>query len=1014
MPAPFLVFSWHQPFLPRLKTYLDATHPGPDSVPVLITPNFRPWKYLQTLYTAEKKPRLLPRVLPWRDCVALWHAAVDTTAPQTATALDRVYLLHEAAKTVRPTPGLFDDAEEQKSGPADLLAGMSLDAFYPWGSHIAALIDELLNHGITPTDIPDADGEVLPAAARMLASLGALGDAYIRALKARGLTTPGLMAHEVAESLEGGTIPSFIRPAPERPVYILAAHEPDAGQEQIYRALHEAGAVICLHTDPDVAGDGPVHWACRAPRDRVARGGCGVVAAPAGADAGDTAAERCVFFAGYDLHSQLDALRADLEQLAGGRNAAVVLDDPALLMPVLHHVPARLRSSLNIALGLPITQTSICRLLEACLALQAERDPRGRCHWRELLACIDMPCLGFLDGPDGASLQPALRRMRSQLLHGLRYVDPLTDVLTTGAFHDRHEEVEGLTELIHVLVDGFAGLDSLSALADALQGLCDHFRLRGERLRQESQVDMEALSRLEHEVAPALRCSLMSGATLSPATITRVFSQLCATVNIAFEPGPSLDKPGLQILSLAETPLLSFDNVYLPDATDDKMPGPGRHDPLLPDSLRAILGLPPLNQADRASAWTVLRLTRSSGRSFFYWQEGVSRSHLFDGKKSRSRYAEEYIWRRELQEGRLLRPGEAPLRQAVCVLRPQQPGSRTTVLKDAALKAMQEALKRPLSPSFIDDYLHCPFSFGLERLARLDKMDTVNEGDDPLGVGDFVHMVLETFHRDRLGDSLPDREQAAAELTALFEDRLNDPSCLLVNTLPPDSLAFLRESGRNKLAGYIRAQPDDMNPILLEHDLGCHVVWGGRPFELMGRVDRLDRRGSGLVILDYKTSRRLPVINRDLFLEDEFFGQARDLRLAASLDESDKAAVHRLFTVMQEQTRSVQLACYVTMGAQENARARSARDRTSLHWPGGPIQDAAFVHLSGTGREVSFFPRGRVRDDDRYAEQKALALSRCPDLAAVVLLHMSICQELPQRRDSMLCSRCPWAPLCAS
>ncbi len=1016
MPAPFLVFSWHQPFLPQLKAHLDRAHPDPETVPLLITPNFRPWKYLQTLYTAENRSRLLPRVLPYRDLVALWHAAVTPSAPETASALDRVWLLHGAAGAVSPSPDAFDDGEKE---PPNLLAGMSLDAFYPWGDHIASLIDELLGCGIMPENIPDAKGQVPPAAARMLASLRDLDSVYLQALEARNLTTPGLMAYEVADSLKKRGIPAFVRPSEQRPVYILAAHEPDVVMKRIFRVLHGAGAVVCLHTDPGVAGNGPVHWACEAHSKWVAEWGCGAEAA--GTDPGeDTAFERCDFFAGYDLHSQLQALHQDLNALAekpgADGNAAVVLSDPSLLMPVLHHVPEGLRPSLNIAMGLPIAQPSACRLLEACLALQASRDPMGRCHWRELLACVDIPCLGFLSGPDGASLQPALRRMRSQILHGLRYVDPRRDVLTGEAFDGRQEEMEALEGLVKVLVDGFAGLDSLGALADALQGLCDHFRERGERLRKDSPMDMEALFRVEHDVIPALRRSLMADETLSLTTLTNIFTQLCAGVSIAFEPGPSLDRPGLQILSLAETALLSFDTVYLPDATDDRLPGTGRHDPLLPDSLRALLGLPLLAQTERATAWTALRLTRSSGRSRFYWQEGVSRSHLFDGKKTRSRYAEEYIWQRERKERHLLGAGEPPLRQAACVLHPRQPAPRAIDIRDGALEAMRAVLDGRLSPSLIDDYLHCPLAFGLKRLARLREMDTVNESDDPLGVGTFVHHVLEIFHGSHLGDSLRDRKAAAKEIGELFDRELEAPSCLLVNTLPPDSLAFLREAGKSKLKTYIEAQPGNINPILLEHDLGCQVVWGGRTFELMGKVDRVDRRASGLVILDYKTSVRLPAVSRTLFEDEDFFAMAQALRGASTLDERDHTNLDTLFAAVQQKAKSVQLACYVTMGAQENAHAVSARDRTTLDWPGGPIEDAAFVHLSNTGEEVSFFPRNKKldKDDGAFAAKKALALSRCPDLAAVVLLHMSHCRTLPQRHDDMLCSRCPYAQICAS
>ncbi len=1012
MPSPFVIFSWHKPFLPQLKAWLDARYPDPSVPPLLIAPNFRPWKYLQVLYAADKRSRVLPRFMPVGDCLSLWHAAVDTAAPATASTLDRVWLLREAAASVSATPDIFDDAEET---PLNLLAGMTLDAFYPWGQDLARLIDEMLAAGLTPRDIPACD-EVLPAAARMLASLGGLGDAYIALLKKRRLTTPGLMAFEVAASLEEqgpDALPSFIRPRPDRPVCILAGHEPGTCIARIFRALHEAGAEICLHTDPALGSDEKrPHWSCRAHEQWIAAWGAGAQPAFADEKTDRTASRnRQDFFAGYDLHSQLLTLRTDLEGLGQDSNAAIVLNDPSLLMPVLHHVPERLRPGLNIAMGMPLELTSIYRLVEACLAQQQTRDPSGMCHWRELVACLDIPCLGFLNGPDGTSIQPALRRMRSQLLRGLRYVIPRRDVLKCACFADRPEEAAALDELVAVLVDGFAGLNSLSALANALQRLCDYFRARGEALRSGSPVDMEALFRLEHNVIPTLRHALMASEWIGFNTLTHIFKQVCRQENIAFEPGPGLDSPGLQILSVNETGLLSFDAVYLPDATDDKLPGPGRHDPLLPDSLRAMLGLQPKNQQDNATAWLVARLTRSSGRTFFYWQEGVNRSQLFVGKKTRSLFIEEHIWRLEQKAGRLLKAGEPPLRQAACSLRPLMPRPRALRLEDEALDAVRATLDGPLSPTLLDRYLRCPLAFGLNRLAQLKEMDTVNEGDDPMGVGNFFHSVLERFHSSHLGDSLPDRAAAARELVALFERSLDDTTCLLDVTLPPDSLAFLREAGKKKLYNYIQKQPEDMAPVLLEYELNCSMLVANRTYHLRGRIDRMDRRSNdSLVILDYKTSKTLHKIPSAVWQDEEFFKHARTLSQSASFDAIDDAVLNRLFETLADRTSSVQLACYITMGSQKGIHARSQKDKTLLAWPEGTLQDAAFVNLAGDGKEVSFFTgKGGAKEDD-----KARALRRCPDLVATILMHMSRCQRLGQRRSPVHCSHCPYKTLCAS
>ncbi|MDO5537515.1 MAG: hypothetical protein Q4F72_08315, partial [Desulfovibrionaceae bacterium] len=414
MPHPFLLFTWNKPLLPQLKDYLDARHPDADVVPTLITPNFRPWKYLQTVYASEKKPRILARVLPFGDALALWHTTVNKTMPADASILDMVWLLHEAASQA---PKALDP---ETGAPVDILSGMDIDAFYPWGQHLAGLVEEMLSGGILPEDIDPCDDEALPQVARILESLGSIGSIYLKLLRDSHLTTAGLKIYEIMASLkESSRLPAFLTPSERRPVYIIAGHGLSRAEEVVYKALWEAGAHICLHTDPALAGPAPntAHWSTRHHKKWLDSWQPGKEYAGA-ADNGtaDTSAD-IRFFAGYDLHSQLKALKGNLaddireaapekdspKEVTGkdrpAKSVAIVLPSSSLLMPVLHHMPAGDRqTSVSIAMGLPVASTAVHQLLLACLTLQTERDEAGRYHWRKLVGCIDTPVLGFLNG----------------------------------------------------------------------------------------------------------------------------------------------------------------------------------------------------------------------------------------------------------------------------------------------------------------------------------------------------------------------------------------------------------------------------------------------------------------------------------------------------------------------------------------------------------------------------------------------------------------------------------------
>ena len=1014
MQKPIHIFSWNRPFLPAFARFLDSENLGTLDVPLLVSPTYRPWQYLQGLLSRPGETRILPRLLTLTELVELWHKEVKRSSPTQASILDSVYLVWQAID-------MLDEGEAK-----DMLASMDLNSFFPWGEKIASLVDEMLGCNILPEDVLACDDEVLPEAAKLLQSLGQIGENYLALLNRHNLTTTGLAQYEVAASLEN-PLPSLVRPTRHRPVYIMGFYNLNATRELILKRLWEDGATICLHTDPLVADPARrhrAHWICQRHVQLLEEWQAEAVLHNDEKSGSEKGSQPSVhFFSGYDLHSQLSRLRDDLQGLDTEQKACVLLPTAGLLMPTLHHVPESLRPHLNIAMGLCVADTPIFQLVHDLLLLQDNRDNEGRYHWKRLLACADSPLLAGLEGPFGEGILPAIRRYRTQLCRGLRFVDPFEDVLRAEIFDDAPAESAAMRELLLVLVTGFAEISTTEDLANALQGLCDHFNTRGTTLRSTSPVDMEALFHIEHRLIPMLRNTLLHESELGLKVLVRILDDFCGKEHMFFEPGASVvpDSPqkrhnpceaSLQIVNVLESTLLSFDRVYVLDATDDSLPGPKKHDPLLPDSLRAVLGLPDLRLEETETGYGILRLCKSSGEKFFYWQEGITRTWLFDGKKSRSRFVEEYIWELEQKLGRVLASGESPLEVARCVLTPMQPVARSLPVQDRIFEILQDRLASPLSPSAMDQYLSCPLQFGFARLAGLKALEMVNETDDPTGLGTLIHEVLETFHGRHLNELLEDREACAKELVEIFRDTLHSDSCLLSMTLPPASLAMLEAQGSRKLETYILNQPEDSRPILLERDISAHVSVSGRDISLFGRIDRMDRRKRGLVVLDYKTGTRINNVHPRLWTMDAFFEKVQDLTVASTLDATDKRTLHELFLTLRENAKSIQLPCYVTICTNETRQLKRESMRPDI-WPNGGFGDAAFVALASKGEEIPIDALKRKgRASDEMDERHRRILSLCPKLVELVVLHMQHTEELVQMRDPVRCGRCSFAQLC--
>ncbi len=487
-------------------------------------------------------------------------------------------------------------------------------------------------------------------------------------------------------------------------------------------------------------------------------------------------------------------------------------------------------------------------------------------------------------------------------------------------------------------------------------------------------------------VIPALRDCELADTPFPREVLHTILRETLREERVPFEATPLA---GLQVLGMLETRLLRFRRVIVLDATEDRLPGAPGHDPLLPDSLRAMAGLPDSRRRERVAAHNFHRLLAGAEEAVLCYQTGVDRSGLLDEKKIRSRFVEELLWREERARGGLLSPGQPPLHAAACTVRPFRSAPRTIERTPAIDAALGRLLDAPVSPSTLDAWLTCPVRFFHERLAGLAPPDEVNEGDDPLAVGDLLHKVLLDFHLPHKGREVRRAELSADHLARLFLQRLaaSDLSGQS-GRLPPDALLMLEVAGPERLARYLSRQPERFTVLELEEPVEAAIEVPGsagrRVRRLHGRVDRVDLRGfedgESAVILDYKTGKvewKPSAWSDDALWERiEVWTPDRDPDLLADV----AAALH-----------GVQLPAYMHMYGQQSGR---------------DVHDAAWVILRDAGQELPLFGEGT---DDETRDTAITA--RIPALLAFLLRHMAEAPLLLPR-DGKHCDWCSCTKLC--
>jgi hypothetical protein len=979
---PVAIIPWQNDFLQALLRYVTEHTDGETGRAVIVFPHSRPRRYLLDLFRTSPdipRPCLIPQILPVSEFLSAVSTAGSTAQPRTIELLDRVGLLLECVRELGigeqpPSAGEMPaSATFTPRGPLSALPLTDARRFFPWGMRLAALLEDFYNQGLEPDDYHYMEGDVVDFAARLLEQLGSIHRLYTGRLDAENWTTPGYDAFRAAHAAD--SLPAMFA---GKIIFIAGFYGLTGVEKKVFTTLRSAcGAHMVLHTDPALAAKKPVHWSCKEHESLLEQWQAGTVLLEEPEDRHAT----IEYHEGFDLHSQLDALQKKLTQTDSLEQSAVVLPDSGMLMPLLHHLP---RKDVNISMGYPLGKSPLAQLLDTIMDLQEGRTPSGY-PWRRIIDLIRHPYLKMLSLHNARPLQQVFRHMERSVRQGARHTDPrnlqieyLAEADATGAGTAAVDD-EALAALVSRIFDltltRWERVSTPQQLAGVLADMCTLLLEQGADMWKRFPVDAECMYRLMHRVIPALRESTVRDAELDSGLLYTILREVMNAERVPFEAEPLT---GLQVMGMLEARLLRFRRVYVLDATENNLPGVPANDPLLPENLRGLLGLPDIRHRERVSAYNFFRLIKGAREVTLLYQAGTTQSGLFDEKKQRSRFLEELIWQDEQRTGRLLQAGTPPL-HAVSYSIPAISLHDAVIPRSAAIDdRIRELLARPVSATMLDSYLRCPVSFFYERLCRIAPAEQVNEGDDHLGVGDLMHAVLQEFFTPYAGQEITRGQLDAKALTGLFHQRLHSSG--LQDTLPYDSYCMLSVAGPERLTRFLNNQPETTRILKLEEALEAKVEAGGSTYWIAGRLDRVDERDGCDIVLDYKTgTARKPA--QEVWKSEDLWEKIARWHPAAEDDP---------LPLLSDALRSIQLPFYLYLYATACGR---------------PAGNAGWIALRDSGKEEMLFTAAG-RDEVQHA-----AAHQIPAIIGFLLQHMTTSSCFRPRRGKH-CDWCFYANLC--
>ena len=655
------------------------------------------------------------------------------------------------------------------------------------------------------------------------------------ALDLRGEAYDGRAARLLAERVQKEGVAVLQERFPEVESFVFVGLNALSGCEQlVLDALTKAGRAECCWDFSSPLLHDADSRAARLMRENMARYG---QAFPL--DAEGLGLPACHIVSVPSAVGQASVAARILEETAPRRSdpieCAVVLPDERMLMPLLNTLPPEV-DAVNVTMGYPMSDSLFFDLLStlAQMQLHMRRRKDGEwCFYHKHVAAVFANDVFRCACPPEA--EETLRRVRE----ARQYYVPRSAFAGNALLH----------ELFTPVVTDPAAEDPAQ-----IRALCTW--LRGCALELAQALKGAAGMALELDFArqyyQGITILLDKELPVRPQTCIRLLERLIGGASVPFQGEPLR---GLQVMGPLETRALDFKQLIILSANEAVLPGYAALPSFIPPELRLGFGLPTSRSRDGIQAYYFYRMI---GRAEEVWMLCDSRSEgLKSGEESRFIKQLEYLYKDRF--GLTITRHSAVAGTDIASVPP-------IVKTQADVDAIRA---RPLSATALKQYIACPARFYYAFVRQLGQEDQVQESLDGGLVGTIFHDMMRELYAGRTTLTAGDLQQLKKDedalrsrieahiLKELHQFEVSGEDLVTADII----LAYVLQTLQRDL-DYLKERGEDAFVIeLLERKLETTIDG----FAFKGTLDRLDRVGGRLRVVDYKTGR----VQEDEFLLDD-------------------------------------------------------------------------------------------------------------------------------------------------
>lgn len=190
---------------------------------------------------------------------------------------------------------------------------------------------------------------------------------------------------------------------------------------------------------------------------------------------------------------------------------------------------------------------------------------------------------------------------------------------------------------------------------------------------------------------------------------------------------------GLQLMGLLESRLLSFKNIIMLGVNEGILPAGKTDNSFIPFDVKKNYNINTFLENDAIYAYHFYRLLQHAENiTLLYnnYTEGIN-----SGEKSR------FISQLQFESGYQINEIVATYSGNL------QKNKKLSILKTPALmKAINEWLQEPISPTHLTNYHYNPINFYIQKILHLEKEQEIEEEISPLNYGNLIHHTLESLY----------------------------------------------------------------------------------------------------------------------------------------------------------------------------------------------------------------------------------------------------------------------------